>query len=725
MRIPKNDSKSVPMNGDKAQTRLGHVTLEPTLPVVAGSTGEWTITLTVGSYGIDEGGTIKLAHRFASDWETPQFTQPAASGFTTVRTGGEAKLRVRFDSKGHTRPWMKALIIDVYDGSLEPGDTVTVVLGDRSQGSPGIRAQTFIESAHVFQVFVDPTNACLVRPVPSPCVPIISGRAGKLVCQLPPQAVTGQSVTPLIKGEDCWMNPTPPPEGTTLHWKGGGHVEIHGHTVLPCTPGVGYLEVTAGELRCRSNWMTLHAKEPGLKKFWGDLHAQTGSTVGTGSEEEYYRFGRDLAGLDFICHQGNDFQLTDEDWQRLNKVVKQFNQPGTFVVLPGYEWSANSPAGGDRNIIYNCDDQPIFRSSHWQVPEAAETPLTPAHPADVLFQRIKENGNALVCAHVGGRYADIRKYFDQDICPLVEVVSCWGIFEWLLWDAFDCGYVVGIMANSDGHKGRPGAEGPGAGEFGIAGGLTCVLAPELTREGVFQALRERRCYGTTGARIDLDFSVNGFPMGSIIREGAHFTARFSVRGTAPLAMVEIFQGRTLLKTLRPAAFDGKASAKVRVSWGGSRIRGRGRRVKWDGTIRVDAANIVSTEGFAFDSPADGITDTGNRAVCFRSQTTGDTDGIELVLENGTTGKLVLETPQGNWEAVLADIPGAGAAKTIPVGDIDRRVRIERYPDILLEDVMAGEFEIEAPDGARTPYYIKATQSDGQMAWASPVYIDRR
>jgi hypothetical protein len=36
----------------------------------------------------------------------------------------------------------------------------------------------------------------------------------------------------------------------------------------------------------------------------------------------------------------------------------------------------------------------------------------------------------------------------------------------MLWDAFDMGYVVGVMCNSDGHKGRPGAEGPGAGQFG-------------------------------------------------------------------------------------------------------------------------------------------------------------------------------------------------------------------------------------------------------------------
>ena len=36
------------------QQRLGHVSVTPEGPVVAGSVGEWTITYTVGSYGIDE-----------------------------------------------------------------------------------------------------------------------------------------------------------------------------------------------------------------------------------------------------------------------------------------------------------------------------------------------------------------------------------------------------------------------------------------------------------------------------------------------------------------------------------------------------------------------------------------------------------------------------------------------------------------------------------------------
>ena len=70
-------------------------------PVVAGCFGSWTIELTVGSLGIDEGGTIKLAQRYASDWQRPQFDRPTEPGYTTVRTTGQAKLAPRFERKGH------------------------------------------------------------------------------------------------------------------------------------------------------------------------------------------------------------------------------------------------------------------------------------------------------------------------------------------------------------------------------------------------------------------------------------------------------------------------------------------------------------------------------------------------------------------------------------------------------------------------------------------------
>ena len=79
---------------------------------------------------------------------------------------------------------------------------------------------------------------------------------------------------------------------------------------------------------------------------------------------------------------------------------------------------------------------------------------------------------------------------------MIEIYSDWGRFEWLLEDALSRGYKVGFVANSDGHKGRPGASHPGASTFGAYGGLTCVLAEVLTRDAIFEAIRQRRCYET-------------------------------------------------------------------------------------------------------------------------------------------------------------------------------------------------------------------------------------
>ena len=63
--------KSFPLLGgdmkNKDDERLGTVMLDQQGPIVAGSSGHWTFIYTAGSYGIDEGGTIMLVQRTASD----------------------------------------------------------------------------------------------------------------------------------------------------------------------------------------------------------------------------------------------------------------------------------------------------------------------------------------------------------------------------------------------------------------------------------------------------------------------------------------------------------------------------------------------------------------------------------------------------------------------------------------------------------------------------------
>jgi hypothetical protein len=249
-----------------------------------------------------------------------------------------------------------------------------------------------------------------------------------------------------------------------------------------------------------------------------------------------------------------------------------------------------------------------------------------------------------------------------------------------------------------------------------------VLAAELTRDAVFEALRERRCYGTTGPRIDLCFEVDQRPMGTAFEATGDVTARASVRGAGPVESLTLLRGREPLLVIQPAVFDDVTRSKrVRVRWQGARIRGRGRRVTWSGTIRVEGARIRAARTFAFDSAADGITEQTDREVRFRSQTTGDADGIDLWLDQAQRGSVEFESPVGRFRADLDDLQ---PKRSWRLDGVDMQVDIQRYP----EQANATELQLVAPlspeRGRQTPYLVKVTQVDGNLAWSSPVYVSR-
>src|SRR6185437_8460346 len=116
-----------------------------------------------------------------------------------------------------------------------------------------------------------------------------------------------------------------------------------------------------------------------------------------------------------------DFQVTDAAWKKLNDTVRRFHREHEFVVFPGWEWSGNSSVGGDRNVWYLEEDMPICRSSHWQVAHIPENEWSPAPTAADLFEKMRRlpREKVLLGSHVGGRYADIRLAFDEEIGPLV------------------------------------------------------------------------------------------------------------------------------------------------------------------------------------------------------------------------------------------------------------------------------------------------------------------
>jgi len=140
-------------------------------------------------------------------------------------------------------------------------------------------------------------------------------------------------------------------------------------------------------------------------------------------------------------------------------------------------------------------------------------------------------------------------------------------------------------------------------------------------------------------------------------------------------------------------------------------------------IRVIGAKIVSATGF-FDTPVDGITRQTENEITFISQTTGDTDSIDLTLDQAREGTIVFDSKVGQCEVQFTDLSDAVPRSTFPLGGLDMSITIERYPENPTQVQLSMQREIIPPVESLTPYFVKATQVDGQMAWASPIYLRR-
>jgi hypothetical protein len=174
---------------------------------------------------------------------------------------------------------------------------------------------------------------------------------------------------------------------------------------------------------------------------------------------------------------------------------------------------------------------------------------------------------------------------------------------------------------------------------------------------------------------------------------------------------------------RPPAFDDVASSRrIRVRWRGARIRGRGRRITWSGFMCVEGARIERARAFAFDSADDGITGQTDHEVRFRSQTTGDVDGIDLWLDQTEHGRIAFDSTVGRCQVSFEEL---ATERSWSFGGMDVRVTIERYPERVTETHLSLSTRLSPSAGGAAPYLVKVTQVDGQMAWSSPVYVSRR
>ena len=738
------------------QQSLGRAEISPEGPLEAGSHVPLTITYTAGPFGIDDTGGLKFSWRTASDSGRPQMSDPKAPNYVTAVASNGARLDIEFN-RNNIRPWVNTIFIRVMSGFLREGDRIIVRIGDPEHGSPGYRLQTCCDDDFQFKAFVDAFATYDFVPLPdSPVLKLVPGAPVRWKAHLPTLRRLDEPFRLAIVPEDRWGNPSDLadqdvfispdrpvlglPERVTFSRGDAPHV-IDGLRLEH--PGDLRIELrdAGGSLLGRSNPLRV-VEETDVRHFWGDLHGQSNETVGTNTVQQYFAFARDRAFVDIVAHQGNDFQIDTALWAEINRLSAAYDEPGAFVALPAYEWSGNTGMGGDHNVYYATEGRPIHRSSRVLLDgEDEDGKVCPT--VNDLFEAL-QGEDAVVLAHVGGRYADISVGHDGRIERSVEVHSCWGTFEWILHDAFDLGYRVGVVCHSDDHKGRPGAAYPGAATFGAIGGLTCYRMEALDRKHLFKALRGRNHYGTTGTRLYLDVEarldtgaqrfdedpafgptgsqpVKSVQMGDIATTtDGQATLACEVLGSAPVERVTVFKGNRPVAIMRGYG-ESDLGRRIRVVWEGAEYRGRSREVYWRGKCSILGNRIERIRSFNFfnvDKPL-WLRDDG-REVAFDSVTTGNFAGFDAWLSESDGGDLTFDSSEGRFSVPISRI--GLDDHVFDAGGLGKKVRIFRLPDEIESWQLAFETRVELDPGVDNPLYVRVTQEDGHQAWSSPIYF---
>ena len=779
--------------------------ITPSEAVVAGAVGTWRLCVTAGARSVSAGGGFRVYTDSDSDWGTPQFVDPAAAEYMAVEAPEGVCAVVRTTG-------VKSLRVTVLGRDLQPGESVTLIYGDTSGGGPGSRAQTFAEERRDFWVDVDADGSGAWEKLDeSPWLRIVGGPATRLsLTAMPSTVAVGETFRLVIKAEDAWGNAADGYRGT-VRIAGADPNPATATSIVEFTEAdrgvrwiedcsateIGVLRITATEVMDegmrsvrdegadshtpapapadpRTGPLQLHAlsnpvvvtKNRGEQQLvWADPHG--GQVVHNGKFGEFFRYARDVSAVQFVGFQRNADVISAEDWERQQQAEREYSEPGRFVPIPGYEWSGRTWEGGHHNIYFrrhgrearrNLPAEEMFQASR----ETAEL----AHIRDVYAAY--RNTDTIITPHVGGEHSDISIH-EPELEPAVEITSTHGSFEWMLFDSLKRGYRMGFLGGSDCYTNRPGDDRPGHQLRRYAkSGLTGIYANDVSLESFFEAMRDRRVYATTGARIVLSFDADGRPMGSEFTTKQSPSISAAVAGTAPLDRVEVFRG-TELAYSHPLG-DEFAKNQVRILWTGSSRMTSYSGVIWDGTVRVTGGRIANVETIRFDSPrshvgwavpttdkqqvadhqnAHAIVGTAHPTLRWQAWGCGYWQGIVLtfaddvdpnavtlwvsagtqVITGPAYGKHGSEAPrrisfapaeQCDFRVRLSNVFQSDCE--IPLGVLDRRIVVSRMP---AERPLSADFQLldDQPRPGFTPYWLRVVQLDGEMAWSSPVFVD--
>jgi hypothetical protein len=441
----------------------------------------------------------------------------------------------------------------VEEGRLEEGDTVTIHIG-REAGFTWKK----LSGRKEFKVIVEPRGGEPKQRLPAPVRIEIRPRGPeRLEVHLPGSASPGEPLEAWISLRDRYDNRVP--------WSGPVSVRVDGedHTAH-LHRGLGAAPI--GKMRDRPLWAAAGAtvvsgsfsSNPCVpaagehRLYFGDLHTHDFFSSAEAYPADCYLWARDEKRLDFQSLPVQIHRWVDnEKWAIVKHLCEYFLDEGRFVTILAFEWQHSEY--GDKVIHYLGGDMPYL---------PVDDPRY-SHPAG-LYEALRGTDAIVISHHPGydlGLHVPGARWeaMETDVDRLVEIWSMHGSSEGFdekdrpmipptrpggVYGALRSGLRLGITGGSDTHTGRPGGSCDDVRPY--HGGLCGIWARQLSRRGLFEALRARRTYALTGSRIALEFSVNGAPMGCELPVSDRCVVEARVAAPGDLRCVQFLRDTELL-----------------------------------------------------------------------------------------------------------------------------------------------------------------------------------
>lgn len=505
--------------------------------------------------------------------------------------------------------------------------------------------------------------------------------------------------------------------------------------------------------------------------YWGDMHLNLHHRD-VSRIDAVFTAGREQLDFFPIAYYPYDYQqlpqglksesigLSEQslrDWEIVRAAVRKHNDPGRFITFAGYEWHGDRRSGGDHNVFYREDG-----------------PLALPDTLPELYEHCRASGAMAIPHHTayragpGSRGRDWSLH-DDGLSPVAEIYSYHGCSEAVdaplgmtrnrsmgprvsggtVQEGLARGLRMGIIASGDTHTGYPGVWN---------NGLVAVWAEELTREALWEALVQRRTYGVTGDRMSVDFRVDDAPMGSVIKRRGEVRISASVIGDSAIDRIELLRnGKVIATHCHAGTWEVEtpgphvhAKLRITVGWGSGHEYGLSpSERRWNGRLLIEGGEIVGARG-CFTRFGQRLRRASERQWEWELTTSDrlhpeeNIQGVVFELTAAPDAWLSLDVDGQTVRLSLQDV--LRGSRVIPLLD-EARVALEDQfglapedipsPDVLYHNAPKIKIHKGVPQDGYTAratfsddasagcyYYLRVSQTNGQMAWTSPIWIEQ-